>query len=127
MQAKLRRATLMGGYLRRFIETFPESPTIVAFSRNNNLMGWAFALCHGKTVTLNLYVLNQYRNQGVATHLVEEALKYFPRITLGRWNENTKCLFHELRAKHPSQIRVIDWWENRYKYDKLLESARSKH
>lgn len=118
---RLQYATLICGHLKLFMQTFPQSPTIVIFARKQ-VMGWAFVLrnTHNNTPFINLFVNKRYRKHGLATLLVKEALKDFPMISLTTWNNETQRLFRELRERYPGRIIVFSWSKNIHKYDKLL-------
>ena len=118
----LKYATLRGGYLRKFMRAFPQSPTIVVFSQKQ-IMGWAFALCHNKTVNINLFVNERYRKRGLAARLVEEALNDFQTILLAEWDSITRRLFSKLKKRHPKRIIVFNWWRDQYKYDEIIQKA----
>ena len=126
IKVRLRRATLSGGYLRRFMRAFPHSPTIVVFARKQ-IMGWAFALynTHNNTILINLFVNERYRGQGLATLLIGETLKDFKVISLAEWNDTTRRLFRKLRKRYPERITVFDWWRNRHRYERIVRKALS--
>ncbi len=122
MKRKLRYATFTDGYLRQYMRAFPGSPAIVIFA-NKHIMGWALGFRYKSAVNLSIFVNKRYRRHGVATLLVEEALKMFPRILLAEWDVATRQLFRVLRAQHPSRIRVYRWSEYMNTYAKFIESA----
>lgn len=121
---KLRYATLGGGYVKRFMLAFPLSPTLVAVD-GVQVAGWVFALthAHNKTVLVNVFVNERYRRRGVATLLIEEALKDFRVISLAAWNKATKRLFGKLAKAHPGRIIILKWGRDRRKYDTIIKKA----
>ena len=121
---RLRYATFSGGYMRKFMHAFPQSPTIVVFSQKQ-IMGWAFVLCntHDKSTLINLFVNDRYRRRGLAILLVEETLKDFKTISLARWNGATRQLFTKLQNKHRDKITALDWQRNRHEYDEIIQKA----
>jgi len=123
---RLKYATLYGGYLKRYIQAFPQSPTIVVFAEKQ-IAGWALALenNHNNTVGINLFVNKRYRKRGIATILAEEALKDFRVISLAEHDSTTRSFFKKLKQKHSEKIIIFDWWKHRHKYDKLIQAALS--
>ena len=111
--------------MKRFARVFPDSLAIVAFD-GRKLMGWALAFEHESTVLLNLFVYPRYRTSGVATGLVQNALKEFPVITLAEWNEETRRFFRGLRKKFPEKIAICNWSRRREKYSGFIEAVE-KH
>lgn len=116
------RATLPGGYLKKFILAFPDSITFVAFD-GNEIMGWAFALDYKRTVNLYLFVNGSYRKRGVATALVEVAMKSFPCLALAEWDDITRHFFRKIRKRYPARITVYNWWRKRDEYVQLVKTA----
>ncbi|OGF35110.1 hypothetical protein A2468_03945 [Candidatus Falkowbacteria bacterium RIFOXYC2_FULL_46_15] len=126
MQERLKRATLEGGWLRRFIPYFPESPTMVIMGPKQ-LMGWAFVLHHEYKIYFMIYVHERYRGRGLATCLIKEAIKDFPVISLAGWDRKTKRLFGDLQKHHPGRIEMYDFWKNVNRFRKILDEAKEKN
>ena len=126
IKRRLKYATLPGGYLKKFMRAFPQSPTIVVFARKQ-VMGWAFALSntHNNSVLINLFVNERYRGRGLAVLLIEEALKDFQAISLAEWDDTTRRLFRSLRKKYPERIIVFDWWKHFHSYEEIIRKALS--
>jgi len=110
IKRKLKYATLPDGYLRKYMWAFPKSPTCVVFSQKQ-VMGWVFALLntHNNTTSVNVFINERYREQGLATRLIEDTLNDFRVISLAEWDSATRRLFRKLRKKHPGRIIVFDW------------------
>jgi GNAT superfamily N-acetyltransferase len=124
MQRRLRRATLEGGYLRRFMVAFPTSLTVVLLSPGGQVIGWSFAHRHGnKPTDLNLFIDRRYRRKGFGTLLIKEALKDFRKIRLAEWDVATKRLFRKLHKQYPKRIVVFNWWKEFERYETLVAAA----
>ncbi len=123
---RLRYATLSGGYLRKFMQAKSNSLTIVVFSQKQ-IMGWAFILSVEGENTVSTFVNKRYRNKGIARRLIEMILDIYPQITLCQWGDVTRTFFRKLKKKHPGKIRVIDWWKNVGRYQKLVETLQKEN
>ena len=126
IKKRLKYATLPGGFLKRFMKAAPDSITLVAFSRKQ-IMGWVFVFSIGGENFVNIFVNERYRNRGVATCLIKQTLKVFPKITLARWNRVTGKFFTKLEENNPGKIKVIGWRDGAVdRYTKIVECLRKQ-
>ena len=111
IRKRLRYATLSYGYLKRYMRSFPKSPTIVAFS-GKHVMGWALALHHNNEIIVSFFTNKRYRRVGVATRLGREALKKFHAISVVGWDRASKKTFKNLANTYPSQVTIYKYPTN---------------
>lgn len=126
IRRRLKCATLSGGYLKRFVQAEPRSLTIVAFSRKQ-IMGWVFILSVDGENNVNTFVNERYRGRGVGRYLIERALDIYPQVVLCQWNKVTKAFFGKLNKKHPGKVKVINWWKNVRRYQKIVETLQKQN
>lgn len=108
IRKRLRYAMLSYGYLKKYTELFPQSPTIVAFS-GQQIMGWIFILNHNGENIVSFFTNKRYRRKGVATVLAEEAIKNFGSIAVIHWDKASKRTFQRLSERHYLRVRVYHW------------------
>ncbi len=120
MKRKLRYATYPGGFLKRYMQTIPDSLTFVVFN-GKQIMGWMFIANLEVGNHVNIFINKRFRNKGLATQFIHQAVAIHPQIILAEWEPTTKKLFGKLRRQYPGKIKVIDWWKNTKKYKKILE------
>jgi len=126
VRRRLRRATLSGGWLKKYMRIFPNAPTIVIFNKKQ-MMGWAFCVQADDTVYLQMFVNARYRGRRLGTELAEESLRHFPAITLAEWDSTTRRLFQRLQSGHPGRILTYAYtWAKEDRKFRRLETMHAR-
>jgi len=123
---KLRHATFVNGFIRKYLLVSPNGYSFVAFC-DTQIMGWAYNFAIGNKNLFNIFVNPRFRNRGVATKLIELGVRKLEKIHVGHHNKASYSLFKKMKRKYPKNIIVLDWdkhWERMAKKIVLIFGKR---
>lgn len=110
-QRKLLRATLPGGWMKKFTQVNPDVETIVVCT-GRELAGWTLYDKYPIGTLVHVFVNERYRRKGLGERLLTEVLRKEGKIVLSEWDNASRKLFRNFKKKFPKRVLVINHWKN---------------